>query len=222
MNEPLSPLQIRILRALSGIEPPWTLTGGGALALAHTHHRATRDLDLFWHGRRDLPEPRLVERRLEDAGLGVERLQTSPAFVQLRVTNGDAVTTVDLVADPVPVVDPPVEWLVDGSLIHIDTAREIMANKLGALLSRSEFRDLVDVEVLLEAGQDLEEGLAGAAAKDSGFSVAVLAWVLKDMPVRALGRAAGASAEQIDGVRTFRDTLVARLVALARPSTDPE
>ena len=41
----LSSLQERVLRLLADIEPPWTLTGGAALAGFHTHHRATRDLD---------------------------------------------------------------------------------------------------------------------------------------------------------------------------------
>jgi hypothetical protein len=31
----------------AGLQPPWTLTGGGALAGFHTKHRETRDLDLF-------------------------------------------------------------------------------------------------------------------------------------------------------------------------------
>jgi hypothetical protein len=45
----LSPLQERILVVLAGLEPPWTLTGGGALVGFHTKHRETRDLDLFFH-----------------------------------------------------------------------------------------------------------------------------------------------------------------------------
>lgn len=44
----LSTLQERVLRLLADIEPRWTLTGGAALAGFHTHHRATRDLNLFF------------------------------------------------------------------------------------------------------------------------------------------------------------------------------
>jgi hypothetical protein len=46
----LTVLQERALVALGGIEPRWTLTGGGALAGFHTRHRVTRDLDLFFRG----------------------------------------------------------------------------------------------------------------------------------------------------------------------------
>ena len=39
----LSPLQIRILRVLSAMSPPWRLTGGGALVGVHT-----KQLTLAW------------------------------------------------------------------------------------------------------------------------------------------------------------------------------
>ena len=51
----LSPLQVRVLAALVGFEPRFTLTGVGALVGAHLGHRSTRDLDLFWHGAAVLP-----------------------------------------------------------------------------------------------------------------------------------------------------------------------
>jgi hypothetical protein len=66
----LTPLQERLLVVLAGMEPPWTLSGGGALAGFYTAHRDTRDLDLFWQHRRDLGDiVETVVRRLEAAGL---------------------------------------------------------------------------------------------------------------------------------------------------------
>ena len=53
-GDKLTPLQRRILRVLAGLTPPWTLTGGGALAGIHLGHRETRDLDLFWRNRGEL------------------------------------------------------------------------------------------------------------------------------------------------------------------------
>src|SRR5207247_7289633 len=50
-GDKLTPLQRRILRVLASLQPPWTLTGGGALAGIHLGHRETRDLDLFWRNR---------------------------------------------------------------------------------------------------------------------------------------------------------------------------
>ena len=45
----LSPLQLRVLRALAPMRPPWTLIGGAALVGYHDAYRTTRDLDLVWH-----------------------------------------------------------------------------------------------------------------------------------------------------------------------------
>jgi hypothetical protein len=58
----LSNLQERVLVALAGIEPPWTLSGGAALAGFHTAHRETRDLDLFWQRSRELGDRTLPKQ----------------------------------------------------------------------------------------------------------------------------------------------------------------
>ncbi|HND34096.1 MAG TPA: nucleotidyl transferase AbiEii/AbiGii toxin family protein, partial [Myxococcota bacterium] len=106
---------------------------------------------------------------------------------------------------------------IDGTEIFVDTPYEILINKLCALLSRAEFRDLVDLEALIAKGLDWKGALRRAEEKDGGFSSATLGWVLKDMPVRALGRAAGADATAIERSTSFRDTLVHELASINRP-----
>lgn len=178
MESRLSPLQVRVLGLVGGLG--CTLTGGGALVGFYLGHRETRDLDLFLHDARTLGTfPREVEARLVGAGLSAERLQTAETFVRLRVSDGDEVLPVDLVADPVPVIEPPVE-LLPGLLV--DTRHEILVNKLTALLSRWAVRDLVDVRALLDAGGDLSRALSDAPRKDGGFSAQTLAWVLDSTP----------------------------------------
>lgn len=221
MPSSLSRLQRRIWVCLAGMEPPWTLSGGGALAGVHMGHRTTRDLDLFWHSLHQLPNPRLVIDRLLMAGLTVDSLQTSPGLVQLRVAGDDDVTIVDLVADPVPVVEAPEAVALDGAVILVDTPYEILINTLCALLSRAEFRDLVDLDALLHRDLDWRRALIAAETKDGGFSAATLAWVLKDMPVRAVGAASGAPPAQIEAMCRFRDQLTKDLVALSRPQQEP-
>jgi len=56
------------------------------------------------------PENR--ELRLVAVGLGVEVLQRDPAFCRLRVSRDGDVVVVDLVAEPVPVIEAPVDELV--------------------------------------------------------------------------------------------------------------
>lgn len=213
----LSPLQVRVLRALAGLQPPWTLTGGGALAGLYLGHRKTRDLDLFWHGLHVLPDLAGLIDALERDGVHVHVLRRTPAFVELRASAGDEVTVIDLVADPVPPVESPIRVEVDGTSVQVDTQHEILVNKLNALLSRSELRDLVDLRALLAAGADLPRGLVDAEQKDGGFSAATLAWVLRSLPIAALGRANRVSEAEVGELEVFREALVTRLAQMCRP-----
>jgi len=207
-----------VLRLLAGIQPPWTLTGGGALAGIHTRHRTTRDLDLFWQGRRELGSaPTEVANRLTAAGLEVSTLEKSGSFWRLQVRDAGESVLVDLVADPVPLAETPMATLFEGVTIQVDTVHQILVNKLCALLSRSELRDLGDVQVLLALGGDLARGLADAGKQDAGFSPLTFAWVLKNLPVRSLARALKMLEPAIDALERFRDTLAETVASAAIP-----
>src|SRR5262249_12463165 len=146
----------------------WTLFGAGALIGFHLGHRTTRDLDLAFRPRVELGEiPREVEARLRRAGLEVDHIQTAISFARFRVNDANSSVELDLVADPTTPVEPPAE-LIPGVLV--DTARELLAQKLCALVSRTELRDLEDIGALLDAGGDLGRGLQDAATRDGGFS----------------------------------------------------
>lgn len=207
----LTPLQDSLLAVLAGMEPPWTLTGGAALAGFHTGHRGTRDLDLFWHGEARLEDqPAQVEARLRAAGLELARLQTTPSFVRLSARSqggGGEVVIVDLVADPVPVVEGPTELLPG---VWVDTPHEILVNKLTALLSRSEVRDLEDVRVLLERGGELERALRDAPCKDGGFSALTLGWLLSELSLEPAAEL-GFDRERLE---RFRADLVHRITVV--------
>ena len=214
----LTPLQRRILGVLSGLNPPWTLTGGGALAGIYLGHRTTRDLDLFWRARANLGHAATeAQALLRGAGIDVAVLRTTPTFGELRASDGEDVCIVDLVAEPFPPVEPPRQVTIDGAVIAVDSMHEILVAKLTALLGRTELRDLVDVQVLLEAGTDLTAGLHDAPKKDAGFSAMTLAWVLHTFETAPLARALGWSEEQTSGVEAFRHQLIERLAQIARP-----
>ncbi|HYN22036.1 MAG TPA: nucleotidyl transferase AbiEii/AbiGii toxin family protein [Thermoanaerobaculia bacterium] len=101
--------------------------------------------------------------------------------------------------------------------IAVDTPHEIFVNKLCALLSRSELRDLSDVQVLLDHGLDLNSALRDAPQKDAGFSPLTLAWVLQSFHPTALAPAAGFSKEEAEGLESFRNELVQRLLSSSAP-----
>jgi len=206
----LSPLQRRILELLAGVEPPWTLTGGAALVGFHLGHRTTRDLDLFWHGNDRLEA---CIRRLEAAGLTVESVQRHPAFERLLVSDGDERE----VAEPVEAVEAPQRLGIGDTTVLVDTAHEILVNKLCALLGRAELRDLVDVQALLDHGGDLARAVADAPRKDGGFSAVTLAWVLRGMSLDALAAATGLGEAERGAPARARENLVAQLVQDSPP-----
>lgn len=214
----LSALQWRILERLSTLEPPWTLTGGGALAGFHLKHRTTRDLDLFWHGLDQLGSlPEEVRSSLASEGLEVKALQSGATFSRLHVSDGADMCLVDLVADPVSPIEAPVQIRIGAVSVVIDTPHEILVNKLNALLSRSELRDLEDVRALLAAGGDLERALTDASRKDGGFSPLTLSWVLNGLQPRSLARVAGLDPGRAEELEAFRDSLVRQILDLSSP-----
>jgi hypothetical protein len=185
---------------------------------AYTKHRETRDLDLFWHDAKELGRlPMDVASLLAADGFVVESVQSAPAFHRYRVLKGEETVLVDLVADPVPALEEPREFVIDGVAILVDTEREILVNKLCALLERSELRDLQDVRILLEAGGDLERSLSQAPQKDAGFSPLTLAWVLRELPISILGLASGWRAEEVSSLERFREDLLQKIARLAKP-----
>lgn len=215
----LTPLQERILLALAQVEPRWSLVGGGALVGFHTRHRETRDLDLFFRPQAVLADvPDVVGARLTATGLEVSSLQVAPAFCRLEVRDHAETILVDLVADPTPVVEPAEPTPFADTQILVETPHQLLVNKLCALLSRSELRDLVDVQALLAAGGELERALADCPGQDAGFSPLTFAWVLRGLPVERLARATGSSDAAVEALVAFRDRLVERVLVAARPA----
>lgn len=214
----LTPLQVRLLQVLAPLEPPWTLTGGAALAAVHTRHRETRDLDLFWRERSALGDVAIqAEGRLRAAGHAVETARLSPAFVRLRVRDQTEEVLVDLVAEPLPPMTKPDAVEIAGVRVRVDTPLEILTEKLCALLERSEVRDLLDIKVLMDRGVDLAEAVAAAPRKDAGFSPLTIAWLLRDFPLARLARASGWTEDLIQELDTFRQHFVTRLLSESIP-----
>jgi hypothetical protein len=95
----------------------------------------------------------------------VEITQQVPTYTRLSVT--DPVTgshsKVELVAEFLH--HPPVDSEL-GPVLHPD---DVAAGKTGALFSRAEVRDAVDVDGLLRAGYTRERLIELAAQNDAGF-----------------------------------------------------
>jgi hypothetical protein len=174
-NNTLSALQLDFLDAFFRNDVHFFLTGGAALAGFHLGHRGTEDLDLFTTEDAMADGMAAVTDAARELGGTLEAIHTTPDFRRVLLRRGEEAIVVDLVREYVAQAAPE-KPMVNG--IRVDPPREILANKLCALLSRSEIRDLVDVRALEVAGYPMEDALEDAAAKDSGMTPAQLAWVL--------------------------------------------
>jgi predicted nucleotidyltransferase component of viral defense system len=92
---------------------------------------------------------------------------------------------------------------------------EIFANKLCALLSRSEIRDLVDVRQLERSGLSLDDALKAAEKKDSGLTTAQLAWVLSQIELGDQTQLPGDVS--VEDLKHYLEELINTLRRLALP-----
>ena len=207
----LTALQRDLLAAFFARETRLFLTGGGALAGFYLGHRTTEDLDLFAPPGIDLAEP---ARALDDAARALAATaaaqSTYPDFRRVLVARGAETCVVDLVIDRAPMVDPT---KVTFGAVRVDTRREIAANKICTLLSRSEIKDFVDLVALVDRGVDLDQAFTDARTKDAGAEPATLAWLLDQIAIGPEARLPGGMSPE--ALLRFRDDLVKRLRAMA-------
>lgn len=210
----LSPLQAEILREFFRRERGFFLTGGGALAGFHLGHRTTDDLDLFTFDDAAFERGKFVLQDIASAMSGHLAIrQEAPGFLRAVLDRGGDAVVIDLVRDRHP--QPGFEK-VDRDGIVIDSAAEILANKLTTLVGRAEERDLIDLLCLERAGHRIEDAMPAALAKDGGCTPATLAWLLSEVEIPdGLQLPAGVSAAEL---RQFVADLIVRLRRLALPS----
>ncbi len=211
-NAKLSNLQNDFLQAFFSRENRFYLTGGAALVGFYFGHRETSDLDLFTLENEIENGFALARDAARSLGATIEPIQTAPDFRRLLVTRGNEAMVVDLVREYVFQLERE-KREING--IRIDSPEEILANKLCALLSRSEIRDLVDVHALEQAGFSLEEALQTAAKKDTGLTPAQLAWVLHQ--IRLGDDALPPGDISVTELRGYLNDLTDRLKQLAFP-----
>ena len=211
----LTPFERAFLERLFASVGGFHLSGGGALAL-HLGHRRSLDLDLFTSDegafRAALASLPIIAGQL---GGRVEILTDAPAFRRVLLTSGESeAVRLDLVLDSAERVGPPP---IDAEGLRLDPPEEILANKLCAILGRSEPRDLVDLFCLERAGHDILAALPAARRKDAGLTPGQLAWAISQVPVdRPLdGMLTPVS---LDELRAFRARLRDALERLSFPA----
>lgn len=210
----LSPLQRELLHLLGEI-PEGYVTGGTALA-GYLGHRQSLDIDFFMSDARDVEAAgAMLLSAGKNRGLTVRELRRFPGFRRYEVQRGEESTLVDIVHEVVSQIVPlEAKPVRDG--VRVDSLEDLVANKLCAVLGRSEVKDLVDLFFLADSGLDVLDHMPAAATKDGGMEPATLAYVLKHAPTDPSDLLL---LRQVDSaaLAAFRDGLVSRLLTLAWP-----
>lgn len=144
------------------------LTGGTALAAFYLGHRLSEDLDLFTVEPDALEHTRREIRGIAEAlhGSLIGGIST-PTYQQFFLTRPDAPPLkLDLVRDVGPQFGE--RRVVEG--IIVDSLSNIAANKVTAILGRTEAKDFVDLYFLLHAGYELRTLISLARQKDPGLT----------------------------------------------------
>ncbi|MFC1420827.1 nucleotidyl transferase AbiEii/AbiGii toxin family protein [Streptacidiphilus cavernicola] len=147
----------------------YALAGGYAVQAHRIVDRLSDDVDLFAPIDRATKEmPAAVARAVaayEAAGYSVEVAQQVPTYARMNVTDPTTghQSKVELVAEFLH--HPPVSSDL-GPVLHRD---DVAAGKTGALFSRAEVRDAIDVDGLLKAGYSRRHLIELAAQNDAGL-----------------------------------------------------
>ncbi|HNT23890.1 MAG TPA: nucleotidyl transferase AbiEii/AbiGii toxin family protein [Anaerolineales bacterium] len=174
----LYPFQDRVLHALSLVDTGFYLTGGTALSRVYLNHRFSEDLDFFVNDSEYfvLWADRVVQGLVHFSDWNTQVLLREERYVRLNLTQADINLKVELVNDVPSRVGEP--WL-HSALGRIDTAENILANKVTAVLDRSAPKDLADIWGLCcQKGLLLSDAITGAQGKAAGVFPVDLARVL--------------------------------------------
>lgn len=184
MSEPafyfkrLYPFQDQVLLVLSQADTGFYLTGGTALSRGYLNHRYSDDLDLFVNDNQifTLWADRAIEALVHSANWTAQVLLREERYVRLNLTQADINLKIEFVNDVPSRVGEPWTHPILG---RIDTAENILANKVTAALDRSEAKDLADIWGLCtQKGLSLIDAISGAQGKAAGVFPVDLARVL--------------------------------------------
>ncbi len=142
----------------------------GGLALNHRlgTPRLSRDIDIFHDSESALFASWQMDRRsLESAGYSVRTLRELRTFIEAEVAKDGVQTEIQWGVDSAYRFFPLVEDDVVGYTLH---PLDLAANKLSALVGRTEPRDWIDVITSIREIQPFVYLLSAACGKDPGFS----------------------------------------------------
>ena len=174
----LYPFQDEVLKSINRLETGFYLTGGTAASRGYLNHRYSDDLDFFVNDEPDfvLWVERVIQSLSSIKNWDLEILSRYDRFVRLNLNQSELALKLEFINDVPSRVGEVINHPILGRL---DTAENILANKLTALLTREEPKDLADVwGFCYQMNLSLEAAISGAKGKAAGIFPADLSRVL--------------------------------------------
>lgn len=166
--ERLYPLQDEVLATLASADTGFYLSGGTAASRGFLQHRFSDDLDLFVNDDSSfgLWAARFVDR-LVGSGRQTRVLLREARFVRIEIATSEVTLKVEMVNDVASHIGVTTQH---PQLGRLDSAENILANKLTAIADRDEPKDLADVWGLCcRLGLPLSKALDDASSKAAGL-----------------------------------------------------
>ncbi|MBP7964442.1 MAG: nucleotidyl transferase AbiEii/AbiGii toxin family protein [Caldilineaceae bacterium] len=174
----LYPLQDQVLRTITELETGFYLTGGTAASRGYLQHRYSDDLDFFVNddARFSAWTDQILNALAGEASWKVAVRLRGERFVGLTVLRDQTELRIDLVNDVRARVGTPYLHPLLGLM---DTAENILANKVTAVIDREQPKDLADIwGFCTKLHLSLADAIEGADSKAAGIFHADLARVL--------------------------------------------
>lgn len=143
-EEVLYPLQDAVCRVIASAETGLYLTGGTTASRVYLHHRYSDDLDYFANDAADfgLWVSRVFEALRQDERYRLDIIVNEPRFARASLHHHATVLKLEFVNDVPTRLGTPLKVPPFG---FVDTAENILANKVTAALDRNEPKDLADI-----------------------------------------------------------------------------
>lgn len=181
--EALYNFQDEVLKLVFSEPSGFYLTGGTALSRFYLHHRYSDDLDFFSHELHGFPDMfRLIFSKIREKWQYVELEADARDFKRLRVSTRETSLKIDFVADRVARIGMPV--LING--VYVDTVRNILGNKICAVLGRDEARDVGDLIYIARSRAFVWPDILEEAQQKESFLREELVFRLESFPVELL------------------------------------
>lgn len=181
-EDTLYPLQDRVLKIIGSLVIPFYLTGGTVLSRCYFQHRYSDDLDLFVNKDHNfkLGAEKIVKALMDNQA--VINLKTDD-FYSLTI---EKILKVDLVNDVAAHFGDLRKYSI---FPRVDNVENILSNKLTALVSREEPKDIVDLIIISESKKiDWQQIFTDVNSKAVGIFPPAIAQRLETFPLELLSK----------------------------------